>query len=114
MLDEILDIPSNMCCDIYEEGDNYHIDIDVPGFNKENLKVEYNNGYIRITGEKENNINIDNKKYIRHERSIGLYKRDFYVGEVNHLKINAKYKDGVLSLIVPKSNKEQSKKIEIK
>ena len=53
-------------------------------------------------------------KYIKKERCYGVYKRQFYVGEIDSSKIVAKYKDGVLSLVVPKSKEEKSKVINIK
>lgn len=104
----------NMKCDVYLKDNNYHIDIDVPGYEKTGLKVEYNSGYISVTGTKKQISSEELKKYIKKERSYGVYKRQFYVGEIDSSKIIAKYKDGVLSLIVPKSKEEVSKVISIK
>ena len=97
--------------DIYEFDGNYHIEIDVPGFNKQSLKVEYINGYISVIGNRQPDANV---KYIKKERFYGTYKREFYVGEVDVLRVNAKYRDGILSIVVPKSIKESPKTITIK
>ena len=95
---------SNMQCDVYEKDNNYVIELDVPGYSKENLKVEYSNGYISVIGAKNEKQEHIDRKYIRKERTYGLYKRDFYIGKTNHDKIDAKYKDGVLVIVIPKSD----------
>lgn len=108
LMEEVDDnIPNNMQCDVYEKGSDYVIELDVPGYSKENLKVEYSNGYISVIGTKSENKEYTDRKYIRKERSYGLYKRDFYVGKVIHEKIDAKYKDGVLVISVPKTNEKK-------
>lgn len=115
MFDDIIDSDSYMKCDIYEENDKYHIEIDLPGFKREHLNIEFNHGYLTVLASKKND-NIDsNKNYIKRERTYGVYKRDFYVGNVDYSKINAKYKDGVLVIDVLKSDDNKDKKtIEIK
>lgn len=104
----------NMKCDVYLKDNQYYIDIDAPGYEKSGLKVEYSNGYVSVTGTKKQISSEDLKKYIKKERCYGVYKRQFYVGEIDSSKIIAKYKDGVLSLIVPKSKEETTKVINIK
>lgn len=104
----------NMKCDVYLQDNNYYIDIDVPGYEKSALKVEYSNGYLSVTGTKKQLSSEELKKYIKKERCYGVYKRQFYVGEIDSSKINAKYKDGVLSIVVPKAKEEVSKVVNIK
>ena len=106
LMEEVVDntIPNNMQCDVYEKDNNYVIELDVPGYSKENLKVEYSNGYISVIGTKDEKQEHTERKYIRKERIYGLYKRDFYVGKINYEKIDAKYKDGVLVIVIPKSD----------
>lgn len=101
-------------CDVYESDNNYHIEADVPGFKKEEISVECEDGYITIVAEK--NIETDeNKKYIKKERFYGKTIRKFYVGEVDSDKIEANFRDGILEIIVPKQEKLPNKKaIEIK
>ena len=114
MIDDILDNDTYMKCDIYEDGNNYHIEMDLPGFKRENLKLEYNKGYLTVLASKKENVK-ENINYIKRERTFGVYKRQFYVGEVDVSKINAKYKDGVLIIDVLKiDNNKDKKTIEIK
>lgn len=106
-----------MRCDIYEKEGIYHIEADIPGFTKSEIKVECNNGYLSITAEKntENEENDSDKKYLKKERVYNKVQRQFYVGDVEDEKIEASYADGILKVTVPKENKEKNKKvIEIK
>lgn len=114
VIDEYFDDTlSQMKCDIYMKDNNYYIDIDAPGYDKTNLLVEYSSGYISVTlNRKQSEDQL--KKYLKKERNYGIYKRQFYVGDIDVSKIIAKYKDGVLSLIVPKAKNAVSKIINIK
>ena len=103
---------SNLKCDIYEEDNNYHIEMDVVGFDKKDITIESDKGYLTITAEKniEDN-NEDNKKnYIRRERSYGKYKREFYLGNIDSDNISANFINGVLSIIIPKKEEVITKK----
>ena len=101
-----------MKCDIYEEDDVYHIVMDVPGFKKEDISLEYEDGYLKIKATHEEEEK-SNKKYMRRERtSIQRCERSFYLGELNEDMIKAEFKDGILKVSVPKiDEKETSKKI---
>lgn len=121
-LDDIFDdfMPSrrndNMKCDIYEKDDNYHIEMDIPGFKKEDISIEVEDGYLTIEAEKNNEEKLedDNKNYIRRERSYNSYKRSFYLGDLDQDNIKAEFNDGMLEVIVPKKEKiTNKKKIEI-
>lgn len=104
-----------MKCDIYEKDGNYHIEMDVPGFDKNDIAIECNNGYLTITAEKKDEINDEGKNYIRRERRCGRYERSFYVGDVDANDIEAEFKDGLLKIVVPKKAEVVNKKrIEIK
>jgi len=113
-MEEVESIPNNMQCDVYEKNNSYVIELDVPGYSKNNLKVEFSNGYISIIGTKSEEKEKEDRKYIRKERIYGVYKRDFYVGKVDYTKVTAKYKDGVLTIVVPKENNGQTQHIDIK
>ena len=107
----------NMKCDIYEKDGNYHIEMDVPGFKKEDISIEASDGYLTIKAEKnsENNEEDENKNYIRRERSYGSYERSFYLGDLDQDKVEAEFKDGMLKISVPKKEEVNNKKmIEIK
>lgn len=93
-----------MKCDIYEENGNYTIEMDVPGFKKEDIKLELANGYLTISVEKKNEtVEEETKKYLRRERKvIEKCERKFYVGDIEDSEIKAEFKDGILFVIVPK------------
>jgi len=107
---------TKMKCDIYEEDHKYFIEMDVPGFTKEEIKVECNNGNLIITAEKNKEEEEQSaKKYIRRERIYGKYSRSFYLGDVDESHIEASFVDGTLKLVIPKQEENNTKKfIEIK
>ncbi len=116
-MDEGSDNFDVMKCDVYEKDGAYHIEADIPGFKKDEISVDCEDGYVTITAEKntENEEKDENKKYIKRERFYGKTVRKFYVGDVDSDKIQAEYKDGMLELVVPKEEKLPNKKsIEIK
>lgn len=116
-MDEGSDNFDVMKCDVYEKDGAYHIEADIPGFKKDEISVDCEDGYVTITAEKntENEEKNENKRYIKRERFYGKTVRKFYVGDVDSEKINAEYKDGMLELVVPKEEKLPNKKsIEIK
>lgn len=101
--------------DIKELKDNYLLEIELPGFVKEDIKAEVNNGYLVVTAEHNNNKEEKDEKgrYIRKERYSGQCMRSFYVGsELKEEDIKAKFENGILKLEVPK--KEFEKKVEQK
>lgn len=103
----------DMKCDIYEEDGVYNLIMDIPGFDKDNVKIECDDGYLTITAEKETKNN--DKNYIRQERHYGKIQRSFYVGNIDHESVEAKFKDGTLKIKFPKEDENANKKfIEIK
>ncbi len=105
---------NNMKCDIYEKDGDYHIEIDIPGFDKKDIKVECDNGYLTVTAKKDEEAEDKSKNYIRRERSYGKYQRSFYIGDMDSNEIRAKFKHGMLKIIVPKvETKETKRHIEI-
>lgn len=113
--------PSNlMKTDIREKKDKYVIDVDLPGFEKENINISLNNGYLEISAkvERENN-NDDEERYVRQERFYGACSRNFYVGDdITEEDISAEFKNGILKIEVPKKEEQVKdngpKQIEIK
>ena len=103
----------HMKCDIYEKGGDYHIEMDIPGFKKDEISVEIKDGYLKITAEKnsENNEQDEEKNYIRRERTYGKYERSFYLGDLDEDKINASFENGILKIVVPKKEEKDTKKI---
>ncbi len=99
-----------MRTDIRETENSYELDVDLPGFKKEDIKAQVENGYLTISAAKGMEKKEDDKKgqYIRQERYCGSCSRSFYVGEnVTEQEISAKFEDGILKLSIPK--KEQAK-----
>ncbi len=115
IFDDFVTSGNNMKCDIYELNGDYHIEMDIPGFDKKDIKIESKNGYLTITASKENKDEEENKNYIRRERSYGKFERSFYLGDLDDQKIEAEFKDGMLKITVPKKEETNDKKfIEIK
>ena len=104
-----------MRTDIREKKDKYIVDVDLPGFDKENINLTLKNGYLEISAkvEKEDN-NEDEEKFVRRERFYGECSRSFYVGEdITEEDINAEFKNGILKIEIPKKE-EQNKQNETK
>ena len=94
-----------MKTDVKETDTSYEVDIDLPGFKKDEINAQLDNGYLTISAAK--GLDKDEKdkkgKYIRKERYAGAMSRSFYVGEgITQEDIKAKYEDGILRLSVPK------------
>ncbi len=101
-----------MKTDIREKDNNYEVIIDLPGFKKEEIEVELNDGYITISASKglEKDGNDKKGKLLRQERYAGSMQRSFYVGEnIEKDDVEATYRHGVLTLTIPK--KAQEKKL---
>ena len=102
---------SIMKCDIYEKDGNYKIELDVPGFDKKDIKIECKKGYLTITAKREFKEENSDKNYIRKERSYGEYTRSFYLGDIDASKIEAKFNNGTLHITVPKEEKQDNKRV---
>lgn len=96
-----------MKTDIREHDGGYELDVDLPGFKKDEINVELENGYLTISATKGLDKDEQDKKgkYIRRERYAGAMQRSFYVGdEVTQEDIKAKFEDGILRLSIPKKD----------
>ena len=94
-----------MKTDVKETDNSYELDIDLPGFKKEDINVQLDNSYLTIAASKSLEKEDEHEKshYIRQERYSGSMSRSFYVGnDVKQEEIHAKYEDGILKLAVPK------------
>lgn len=98
-----------MKTDVRETEDTYEVDIDLPGFKKDEISVDLEDGYLTIRAAK--GLDKDEKdkkgKYIRQERYAGACSRSFYVGDVKPEDVSAKYEDGILKLSMPKQAKKE-------
>jgi HSP20 family protein len=101
--------------DIAEDEQEYLIKAELPGIEKEQVKVTVENGLLLITGERTNESEEKNKKYHRVERSYGTFLRTFSLPDnADGTKIKADFKNGVLKVHLPKSEDAKPKSIEIK
>ena len=94
-----------MKTDVRETEDGYEVDVDLPGFKKDEIKLELNQGYLVISAEKSLEKANENKKgkMLRQERYAGVMQRSFYVGDyVTEEDVKASYESGVLHVFVPK------------
>jgi len=94
-----------MKTDVHEQEGQYEVDMDLPGFKKEEISLELNNGYLTVSAAKglDKDENDKKGKLIRQERYAGSMQRSFYVGEnLTEEDIKASFQHGVLTLIIPK------------
>ena len=116
LFDEIFDDPfflridtKLMRTDIKEKKDSYVVNVDLPGYEKEDIKIEINNSYLTVTAEKTNSDEEKEEgRYIRKERYSGQCSRSFYVGDnVKDTDVKASFKNGILTLEFPKEKHEE-------
>ena len=96
-----------MKTDVKETDEGYEVDVDLPGFKKDEINLELNNGYLTISAEKALEKDGENKKgkMLRQERYSGMMQRSFYVGEhLTEEDIKASYESGVLHVSIPKKD----------
>lgn len=109
------EIDDTMKCDIYEENGEYIIEVLLPGFKKDDIDIEYENGYLKLTATYNNSSNesdnLENKrKYLKQERQIyKKYQRQFYIGEISE-DLKAKLKNGILKISFQKLEKNSDTK----
>ena len=99
-----------MKTDVRETENSYELDIDLPGFKKDEITVQLDNGYLSISASKGLDKDEEKKdgKYIRRERYAGSMNRTFYVGsQLTQQDIQAKFEDGILKISVPKKDVQQ-------
>lgn len=89
-----------MKTDIREEVNKYIMEIDLPGLKKEDILINYENGYLTIKAVKK--VELKTEVYVRRERFYGEVKRSFYIGEKKESDIKANYENGILTISFPK------------
>jgi HSP20 family protein len=101
--------------DISETNDDFVITAELPGLTKDDVKISYQDGILNIHGEKKHEKEEKKKNYYRVERSYGAFERSFRLpSRIVVDKIDAKFKDGVLTLMLPKAEEARPKEIPIK
>ncbi|HEY7751881.1 MAG TPA: Hsp20/alpha crystallin family protein [Ignavibacteriaceae bacterium] len=100
--------------DIYEDKDNYKIKADLPGIKKNDVKISFSNGELSISGERIQEEESKDSRTHRVERVYGKYYRSFTLPkEIKEDKIKAEFKDGQLTITIPKAEEVKPKEIEI-
>lgn len=100
-----------MKTDIREDDKSYLLEVDLPGYSKDDIKIDITDGYLTINAKVEKEDNDENKTYVRRERFTGEVSRSFYVGDdIKEEEVKASFKNGILSLEVPKLSLEDKKK----
>ena len=98
-----------MKTDIREKENGYELDIDLPGFKKDEINLDLREGYLTIQAAKGLNKDEQDKegRYIRRERYAGSMSRSFYVGDVKPEEVSAKFEDGILKVGLPKAGQKR-------
>ncbi|MGZ4036103.1 MAG: Hsp20/alpha crystallin family protein [Bacteroidia bacterium] len=88
---------------VSEDADKFNLELSAPGFEKENFKISLNKGVLSISGEHKSEKETVERNYSRKEYSYGSFQRSFTLPEdVNEDKIDAKYENGILKIVLPK------------
>ena len=105
----------NFRTDVSDIGEAYKLEAELPGFKKEDISIEIENGFLTINAEHKSDSEENNPNYIRRERYYGSFKRRFDVSAVEADAIEASYADGVLTLNLPKKQpvKPEVRRLEI-
>ena len=106
----------SMKTDIREKDGNFVLDVDLPGYDKKDISLEVENGYLTVRAEKQEDKEEKDKngKFLRRERSFGSVSRSFYVGDVREEDVKAAYNAGTLTVTIPAENQrkpEEKKRI---
>ena len=112
-------MPINSCrTDIRDDGDKFVLEAELPGFDKSDINLDINGNYLILSAEHntESEDKSKNGNYICRERSFGSYQRSFDISAVKADEINAEYKNGVLTVALPKKTESSPgiKRLEIK
>lgn len=100
--------------DMSETDEAYTLTVDLPGLNKDDIEVSYNDNRLTISGERKEETKEENEDFIRQERFVGTFSRKFTMPtDVKEEKIKASFKDGVLTVNIPKSEVKKPKQVSI-
>lgn len=111
----IFTLESSIRADIRETDNQYIIEAELPGVKKEDIKLELRDNALTIAVDYDEETKVEEKGYIRKERKTGSFSRSFYVGDIKHEDVTAKYDNGILTVELPKKEevKEKKRSIEI-
>ena len=98
---------------VIEKADSYFVNVEVPGYKKDQLNVDYNEGVLKVSGQREEKAVNDEDLYHLQEITKGSFVRSFRIPDVQDTKIEASYDNGILSVLLPKREAAAAKKISI-
>lgn len=108
-------VNSNSHLDVYQEDNKYVVEVDLPGYKKEEINMSFNNDLLTIKAEHTEENKEDTKKYIYRSRSQSMFTRQIRFSNIEHENIDAKFEEGVLKVTLPiKGVNEVVKRIEVK
>lgn len=107
------DTPSIMDVDIYETEDGYRLEADLPGYEKKDVSIEFEKGYLTVTASKSKENPTEGTRKVYSERNFGKIRRRFYFGEIDDEHITASLENGVMNVILPKLKQKNTKTITI-
>ncbi len=111
IFDDVMDFADrSFRADIKEKDDEYLIEAEMPGMNKEDIELEIDDNYLTITADHTEETEEKGENYIRRERRQGRYARSFYLDNVKEDEIKAEYNDGILTVHLPKLEKSEVKR----
>ena len=100
--------------DIFHDKDNLVLRAELPGVDKDNIDVRVENGVLTLQGERKTDTDLDDKNAFRRERIFGRFARSFTLPTtVDAARITARYRDGVLEIVLPKAEAAKPKRVEI-
>jgi len=104
----------NPIVDVYENDESIVVKAEVPGVDKKDISVDIDNGVLTVKGERKHEEEVKEDRFYRKERVYGKFQRSFRLPEgTDYDKINADFKDGILTVTVPKAEEKKPKQISI-
>ncbi|NLG92268.1 MAG: Hsp20/alpha crystallin family protein [Clostridiales bacterium] len=107
---------SSFRTDVIDEGDRYVLKAELPGFNKEDIKIDIEGSYLTVSAQHSDDTEEKRENYVRRERRYGSFARSFDISDIKSDEITAEYTNGILSLNLPKKEGTvpETRRIEIK
>ena len=108
-------LPSQNHIDVYQEGKDYIVEVDLPGYKKEEIEVKYDQDLLTISAEHKEEKNEENKRYVYRSRSTSSFTRQIRFNNIDAKAIDANFNEGVLKVVLPIHNGQvEAKQIEVK
>ncbi|MCK9470836.1 MAG: Hsp20/alpha crystallin family protein [Bacilli bacterium] len=115
-LDDVFNLPTMrknyLKSDLIENEKEYNLTVEIPGLEKEDIKIAYEDSYLKISAEKKQSVDKsdESKNYVHKEIYYGSYSRSFYLENIDKENIKASLNNGILNVILPKKEQDNTKK----